>query len=439
MKRKSHALVGVWLFLSLTALAVAPDPPDIRSNHKDLQEPDFFDLSPQQKRRRKKNRVGKDFEDFGQEVAQRIDKIVSRKGFVFLGDPWTLQGIPLLFPSSDTGFNLGLNAVFANVKREDPHEMEIAAQALASDAGRYKHFIRFDLPHAFNDRFQITGRVSYNRDINFRYFGIGNNTPVDRELFRRDSFLYQNQRTGPAVNLAVLKYMSRNFRMGPLLGLKWTDVTYPVGSLLDQQKPLGIAGGKTHHLGFAFVYDALDFAPDPRRGIYHELFLNGSHRWLGSDYNFLRSTYTYRRFWSLYPKLTLAHRTLFESIAGNAPFFELGAVGGSDSTIGFGGDKFLRGYQSNRFIDQLKLAIGWELRWETLTFEWAKQRLEFVLVPWVDLGRVWNELLPLKWGTLHASTGWGTRITWNNRFIIRSDFAMTPEGSALYVELGHSF
>ncbi|NBX82819.1 hypothetical protein EBQ90_07000, partial [bacterium] len=130
MKKKSHALGVVWLLLSLSAFAVAPDPPEIRSNHRDLQEPDFFDLTPRQKARRKKSRVGKDFEDFGQEVAQRIDKIVSRKGFVFLGDPWTLQGIPLLFPSSDTGFNLGLNAVFANVKREDPHEMEIAAKHL---------------------------------------------------------------------------------------------------------------------------------------------------------------------------------------------------------------------------------------------------------------------------------------------------------------------
>jgi hypothetical protein len=438
LRNRSWNLV---LFLVIIAKSVtwaaAPVIPDIKSNHRDIQDPEYFDKAPSPKN--KKGKVGKDFEEFGEEVAQRIDKIVSRRGFRFLGDPWTLQGIPLLFPSADTGFNLGLNAVFANVKREDPHEMEIAAQALASDAGRYKHFLRLDLPHAFNDQYHITGRVSYNRDINFRYFGIGNETPADRELIKADSIIYKNQRTGPGFNLAILKYVNRYFQMGPLLGLKWTDVTYPTGSLLDNEKPLGIAGGKTHNIGFAFVYDALDFAPNPRRGNFHELFLNWSTKYLGSDYDFLRSTYTFRRFWSLYPTLTLAHRTLFEVISGDAPFFELGAVGGSDSTIGFGGDKFIRGYQSNRFIDHIKMALGFELRWEAFEFGWAKQKLEVVFAPWVDLGRVWNQLLPLQIGTIHASTGWGTRITWNDRFIIRGDFALTPEGSALYVELGHSF
>jgi hypothetical protein len=163
----------LWQQSSLPVFAAAPDLPDLKSNHKDLQDPDFFDDLPQKKRKRKRksNRVGRDFEMFGTEVAQRIDKIVSRKGFRFLGDPWTLQGIPLLFPSSDTGFNLGLNAVFANVKREDPHELEIAAQALASDAGRYKHFFRIDAPYVYKNQYHVTARVSYNRDINFRYFG----------------------------------------------------------------------------------------------------------------------------------------------------------------------------------------------------------------------------------------------------------------------------
>lgn len=419
--------------------AAAPVIPDIRSNHKDIQDPAYFDKGPTPKNKKGLKRVGKDFEEFGEEVAERIDKIVSRRGFRFLGDPWTLQGIPLLFPSSDTGFNLGLNAVFANVKREDPHEVEIAAQALASDAGRYKHFLRVDLPHAFNDQYHLTGRVFYNRDINFRYFGIGNDTPADRELVKQDSPLYKNQRTGPGFNFAFLKYMSRYFQMGPLLGFKWTDVTYPTGSLLDKEKPVGIAGGRTHTVGVALVYDSLDFAPNPRRGTFHEIYLNWSTKLIGSDYEFLRSTYTYREFWSFHPALTLAHRTLFEVLSGDAPFFELGAVGGSDSTIGFGGDRFFRGFQSNRFIDHIKLSLGWELRWAAFQVNWAKQKLEVTLVPWVDLGRVWDKLLPVQIGTIHASTGWGTRIIWNNRFILRGDFALTPEGSAFFVELGHSF
>jgi len=48
-------------------------------------------------------------------------------------------------------------------------------------------------------------------------------------------------------------------------------------------------------------------------------------------------------------------------------------------------------------------------------------------------------LLPLQIGNLHASTGWGTRIIWGKRLIVRGDFALCPEGSSFYIELGNSF
>jgi len=63
----------------------------------------------------------------------------------------------------------------------------------------------------------------------------------------------------------------------------------------------------------------------------------------------------------------------------------------------------------------------------------------FRSVPWIDLGRVWDKVFPLQIGTIHPSIGGGTRISWNDRFIVRGDFALTPEGTALYVELGQAF
>lgn len=42
-------------------------------------------------------RMGSDIQKFGEEVAQRIDRIVKKKSFDWWGDPWTMQGIPILF------------------------------------------------------------------------------------------------------------------------------------------------------------------------------------------------------------------------------------------------------------------------------------------------------------------------------------------------------
>jgi hemolysin activation/secretion protein len=117
----------------------------------------------------------------------------------------------------------------------------------------------------------------------------------------------------------------------------------------------------------------------------------------------------------------------------------MGATGGSNTTLGFGGDKFFRGFESNRFLDRLRLSVSVELRWDPLTFGFAKQQLTLGFVPFFDIGRVWPSLFPLTVGSLHASTGWGMRLIWNNRFIIRSDVAFNSERVGMYVELGSSF
>ena len=99
--------------------------------------------------------MGKELTLFGEEVAHRIDKVVSRKGFQLWGEPWTIQGIPLIFPSPNTGFNLGLHAKLVNITRQDPHKIEFIGQVLASDRGRYKHFFQADYPYAFGGGWRL--------------------------------------------------------------------------------------------------------------------------------------------------------------------------------------------------------------------------------------------------------------------------------------------
>jgi len=386
-----------------------------------------------------KTGVGRDMERFGEEVVNRIDRIVKKKGFDLWGDPWTLQGIPIIFPSSSNGFNLGLHVAVQNIRREDPHLVEVAGQVLASDKGRYKHFFRLDFPHAFDDAMRITARVGYDRDISLPFFGIGNSTKFDQQLFDRDSPLYQNTRSGPSFQLNILAYLGRHFRAGPVVGLKWVDVGVPAGSLLQSQRPSGIDGGRTHYLGLAVIHDTLDFEPYPSRGSTNELFLMVYNEFTGSNYDFFRGTYTYRRFMPLHRKLILAHRTLFEVLTGDVPFYELGAVGGSRGGLSIGGDSYLRGYTENRYLDKIRLALGFELRWDPLFLSIYRQDLTLGFVPFFDIGRVWPSFREFKLDNFHASTGWGMRLIWNSRFIIRADWAVNHEGTAFYINLGNAF
>lgn len=430
---RSFVLVAAFFFSSLLPAPV-PELPELKK----LPSPE-----PQGPLRKGEDQstteeMGADIKRFGEEVANRIDKVIKRKGFELWGDPWTVQGIPLIIPSPDTGFNLGLHAILSDIRRQDPHKVQILGQVLASDRGRYKHFLQLDYPHLL-EQFRVTGRVSYNRDINFKYYGIGNETTVDPTGLEKDSPLYQNTRTGPGVRLQVLRQFGKNFQMGPLFGLKWTEVDAPAGSLLSTQNPVGTEGGRTHYVGWAFVYQTLDFEPYPTTGDFLELYINRYAPWTGSSFDFWRTTATYRTYVPLHPKLVFAHRTLFEVLSGNVPFFEMGAVGGSDSTIGFGGDRFMRGYDGNRFIDHIRFVMGFELRWDPIRFGFANQDIVIGFVPFIDLGKVWARIFPLATGTLHASTGWGTRIIWDKRLVLRTDFAVNQEGTSFYIELGHSF
>lgn len=389
--------------------------------------------------RREPREMGGEIKKFGEEVANRIDRVIKRKGFEMWGDPWTVQGIPLIFPSGDTGFNLGVHGILSNIRRTDPHKMQITGQILASDRGRYKHFVIVDMPHLWSGKYRFTGKVAYNRDINFRYFGIGNETTIDRGALDNDAPLYKNTRVGPSLNLRFLAEIGDHFLTGPLLNLKWTNVEAPTGSLLTAQNPSGSAGGNTHSVGWAFVYDTQDFEPYPTSGHFLELYVNKYAKWTGADFDFLRTTFTWKHYYPLHSKLTFAHRTLIESLAGDAPFYELGAVGGSDNTIGFGGDRFMRGYQSNRFIDHIRTIIGFELRWDPILFNFANEDVILGFVPFIDIGKVSNTMENYFKGMVHASTGWGFRINWNKRFIVRYDLAVNQEEASMFLELGNSF
>lgn len=387
-----------------------------------------------------KGGLGNDIKRMGESVASRVDRVIKKKSFDLWGDPWTMQGLPLIFPGSQTGFNLGLKVAIQDVIRQDPHKFELETQILASDRGRYKHFLKLDAPHAFDGRVRITGKIQYDRDISLPYFGIGNESPIDPAEYAKDDLgKYQNVRAGPSVRLDVLRYVGKNVRLGPVVQLKWQSITAPAGSLLADERPAGVNGGRTHTVGFAIIHDTLDFEPYPSRGSVHELYLQLASGFTGSDYNFFRGTYTYRRYYLLHRKLIFAHRFLFESLTGNVPFYELDSVGGSSPTLTFGGGRFLRGFEPNRFIDKQRMAFGFELRWDPVFFPFAKQDITIGFVPFFDLARVWAQMLPFKPGQWHADAGWGARIIWNSRLIIRGDFAVTEEGTYFYVDLGHNF
>src|SRR5262245_5557718 len=80
-----------------------------------------------------------EFQELGEGVFYGINRLVKKKSFDLFGDPWTIQGLPILFPNKVNGFTVGMRLKMQNIRRQDPHKMEVDGQIMATDNGKFKH------------------------------------------------------------------------------------------------------------------------------------------------------------------------------------------------------------------------------------------------------------------------------------------------------------
>jgi hemolysin activation/secretion protein len=139
----------------------------------------------------------------------------------------------------------------------------------------------------------------------------------------------------------------------------------------------------------------------------------------------------------------LAGRFAFGGIRGsNIPFTEMFDQWSSSEAAGIpvlGGSRSLRGYREYRFTG---MVYGWgnlELRSRFFQTNILRQHLAFSVVPFYDIGTVWDSLSEVRFGNFRMSPGLGARIAWNQATILRFDLAMSPEDTQFFFVFGHTF
>jgi hemolysin activation/secretion protein len=80
-----------------------------------------------------------------------------------------------------------------------------------------------------------------------------------------------------------------------------------------------------------------------------------------------------------------------------------------------------------------------ELRWSPLDFSVLDQHIKPMLVPFVDVGRVFDQSGQFSLNDWKVTGGLGLRIAWNLATIISFEYGMGNEGSLFYMEIGHQF
>ena len=405
-------------------------------------------------------------------------------------------GLPLANYDHDIGFGFGARVYwFDDGKRTDPlfaytpYQNRVFAQAFASTGGVQYHWLDYDSPHFLGSLFRVRASFEFQQNIAQNYFGIGTRSmqplsfPGSPQTFAHasdyDTHLKGVQPDGstyalydkyfgrrPQVAFALERYLLGGI-VRALFGVgvsntvirqytgTTTDADGATGTVQAPEAPtrlaldcaakriVGCDGGWDNVLRLGLSLDTRDFEPDPNSGVYAELSTEYGLRGLGSDYAYARVMGSVRGFYSPLPRLAdlvLAGRVLYEIQTHGTPFFSMSNLPFIDDNHGgLGGFRSLRGFRDSRFVGPVIALTNYEVRWTFLRFKTLDQTFGLMVVPFLDIGRVFDNVATTSFKDWKRTQGGGFRIAWNEATIIMADYGFSDEDAGLYVNFNHIF
>lgn len=332
-----------------------------------------------------------------------------------------LEILPILTYDTDVGFGYGGKAFLLNqLGRSESFDVT----AFNSTKGERWYRLVFSVPdfelrqgRQYQYSFDLI--IDYDKYLRNNFFGTGNRSQSqNREVYTKEP-------------LEIQAVVSRGFssRLVGHVGVKYRIVRnfdYEPGGLFLKTLD-AVNHGRSSGFTFlsSFRYDSRNSFVNPSDGNVVQLDLEAGTSGFVSDYSFTGVALSLQSYHVLfYPKTIFAARLLGQAIGGaNLPIHTYAALGGN---------KTLRGYPQDRFLDRAALVSNAEVRFPLV---W---RLNGVL--FVDAGKVSG-----SFGQLNIfDRGWNTNLGFGLRFImdtfvVRADLGLSREGSGFYFNFGHAF
>ncbi|MGA2192401.1 MAG: BamA/TamA family outer membrane protein [Nitrospirota bacterium] len=278
-------------------------------------------------------------------------------------------------------------------------------------------------------KFRLYARLSFFRDSQYRFFGLG---PQSREADETD---YSDVEFTPAFKLGYR--LPHNFELSYGETLRWVTIRPgTVNSLPYIQdrfpKLQGIDGGAAIERRLTLSYDTRDDEVFPSRGWYanafEELLQSFTH-----DRVFTRTGGDVRKFYTLDDDkrfITVVKAAVEVTGGRNIPFWEESTIGGENTLRGFGDYR----YRDNNFIllnleERIRL-----FRWH-LFGVWS----EWEAAPFVDVGKVFSSFRKDFFEDYQFNPGIGFRAIVQPNIVGRVDIGYGHDGLAAFVGLDFPF
>lgn len=383
--------------------------------------------------------------------------------------------VPAIGYNTDLGLGLGATAVIARFKPGAyPYHWRIETSVNVRMKPQYGK-VRFPFlvgsfqlarPGLLDGKARMRIEAVVVHRSNIGYYGMGNasveETPwegIDREvdLEAYENAIQRNQYSRTTAQLQSDLWFDgpRSLRAfaGGRFSWNWTTV-YEGSVLADDlagasgqkvQEMLVGAGRYGQLLGFGgIMWDTRDHEFAPSRGVFHDLSIRGGPVF-GEQGGFVAFNASLRFFVPVWKdNIVFAARLMGDLIVGPAPFYELVWYGGVYPAPGPGGGTGVRGVPEMRYHGKAKVIGSLELRHQIVRFKLFKQPTRLGGVVFVDTGRVWTDLTSqpgLDGGGfgLKVGLGGGPRLQIGETFLVRADFAYSPDGFGVYLTLGNTF
>jgi outer membrane protein assembly factor BamA len=182
----------------------------------------------------------------------------------------------------------------------------------------------------------------------------------------------------------------------------------------------------------SLTYDSRPKGPNSREGFFAEGSYFASLVPLGSDVNFHGFSTEAIHMHSMFnERTTLVFRLFAQDIYGSdVPFYLQSSLGG---------DRELRAFIPNRFVDNGKLIFTWEQRIKVLKKSIFGIPAELWLDPFLEAGTVFDNFKNLGASKMQTVAGLGIRMIVPPTVVGRIDIACGAEGYSVYTQLGYPF
>ncbi len=312
------------------------------------------------------------------------------------------------------------------------------------------------------DLLQVDDNVTVNRNCasNFPNCNLNSNLPR-RVLRESQNKYYKYDYIAPFANISTedffgksnflwfVGFEGRRVRIQSYEGDTEAGNTTPnIKTLLDIQQPLGYNATEdpkfVNGIRLALGYDSRPRIRErnPNSGVYADFHVTSVSKATGAAYDFTRYTATWRQYLEVisgFPELVFAYRLQLQETTGDVPFFEMGRIRSmNEEGIGIGGNRGVRGYPNNQFVDRVFALTNFELRYSIK--RWAAiGGIDLVLIGYYDVGRVAPTKKDLSLDGLHKAAGGGIRLVWGKDTVVNITTGRSQYESNFNFSFGHMF